>query len=152
IYIPLATAQFRVFGTARVRSILVQAVSAEAMDDAIAEIDAVLRREHRLRPGQPSDFNIRNQTTLLTTFQGATRTATSLLGGVAAVSLAVGGVGLMRILVVTVTERTREIGIRKALGARRRDIRMQCLIEALVLCVAGGLLGLAAGVGGAYAL
>ena len=152
IYIPLATAQFRVFGTDRVRSILVQAVSAEAMDDAIAEIDAVIRREHRLRPGQPSDFNIRNQTTLLTTFQETTRTFTFLLAGIAAVSLVVGGIGIMNIMLVSVTERTREIGIRKALGARRRDIMLQFLIEALVLCLAGGLLGLAAGVGGAYAL
>ncbi|HEX7089939.1 MAG TPA: ABC transporter permease [Longimicrobiales bacterium] len=152
IYIPLATAQFRVFGTERVRSILVKVRSEELMDEAIAEIDRVLRREHRLRPGQTSDFTIRNQTTLLTTVQETTRTFTFLLAGIALVSLVVGGIGIMNIMLVSVTERTREIGIRKALGARRRDIMLQFLIEALVLCLAGGLFGLGLGIGGAYAL
>ncbi|HLU25033.1 MAG TPA: ABC transporter permease [Longimicrobiales bacterium] len=152
IYIPLATAQFRIFGTDRVGAIYVQAVSEDAMDPAIAEIDTKIRRVHRLRPGQPSNFNIRNQTTLLSTFQETTRTFTFLLAGIAAVSLLVGGIGIMNIMLVSVTERTREIGIRKALGARRRDILLQFLIEALVLCLAGGAIGLAAGIGGAHAL
>jgi putative ABC transport system permease protein len=152
IYIPLATAQFRVFGTDRVRSILVKVRSEELMDQAVGEIDQVLRRERRLRPGQASDFTIRNQTTLLTTVQETTRTFTFLLAGIALVSLVVGGIGIMNIMLVSVTERTREIGIRKALGARRRDIMLQFLIEALVLCLAGGLLGLGLGIGGAYAL
>jgi len=133
IYIPLATAQFRVFGTEWVRTISVQAVSAEAMDGAIAEIDQVLRRQHKIRPGEPSDFNIRNQASLISTFQETARTFTFLLAGIAAISLLVGGIGIMNIMLVSVTERTREIGIRKALGARRRDILLQFLIEALVL-------------------
>jgi len=142
IYIPLATAQFRVFGTEWVRTISVQAVSAEAMDGAIAEIDQVLRRQHKIRPGEPSDFNIRNQASLISTFQETARTFTFLLAGIAAISLLVGGIGIMNIMLVSVTERTREIGIRKALGARRRDILLQFLIEALVLCLSGGALGL----------
>ncbi|HEX7117600.1 MAG TPA: ABC transporter permease [Longimicrobiales bacterium] len=152
IYIPLATAQFRVFGTEWVRTISVQAVSDRAMDDAMAEIDRVLRREHRVRPGEPSDFTVRNQASLLSTFQETTQTFSFLLAGIALVSLLVGGIGIMNIMLVSVTERTREIGIRKALGARRRDILLQFLIEALVLCLAGGVLGLALGVGGAFLL
>lgn len=152
IYIPLATAQFRVFGTEWVRAISVQAASGDHMDAAVAEIDRVLRREHRIRPGEPSDFTVRNQASLLSTFQETTQTFTFLLAGIALVSLVVGGIGIMNIMLVSVTERTREIGIRKALGARRRDILLQFLIEALVLCMAGGILGLACGVAGAFAL
>jgi putative ABC transport system permease protein len=152
IYIPLATAQFRVFGEERVQSIYVQAVSASQMDNALAEIDTVLRREHRIRPGQQSDFNVRNQTTLVQTFQETTRTFSFLLAGIALISLLVGGIGIMNIMLVSVTERTREIGVRKALGARRRDILLQFLIEALVLCLAGGGIGVLIGVGGAFSL
>ena len=152
IYIPLATAQFRVFGEERVQSIYVQAVSANQMDNALAEIDTVLRREHRIRPGQQSDFNVRNQTTLVQTFQETTRTFSFLLAGIALISLLVGGIGIMNIMLVSVTERTREIGVRKALGARRRDILLQFLIEALVLCLAGGAMGVLIGVGGAFSL
>jgi putative ABC transport system permease protein len=152
IYLPLATAQFRVFGTDRVRSISIQAVSESQMDAALAEIDRVLRREHRLRATQASDFTVRNQTTLVQTFQETTRTFSFLLAGIALVSLLVGGIGIMNIMLVSVTERTREIGVRKALGARRRDILLQFLIEALVLCLAGGVAGVLAGWGGAQAL
>jgi putative ABC transport system permease protein len=152
VYIPLATAQFRVFGDESVRSIYVQAASEEAMGPALVAIDRVLRREHRRRPGEASDFTIRNQTTLLTTFQETTQTMSFLLAGISLVSLLVGGIGIMNIMLVSVTERTREIGIRKALGARRRDILLQFLVEALVLCMTGGALGLAAGLGSAYAL
>jgi putative ABC transport system permease protein len=146
IYIPLATAQFRVFGQERVNEIQVQALSPDVMNNAMAEIDRVIRREHRIRPGDASDFSIRNQATLLDTFQETTQTFSFLLAGIAIVSLVVGGIGIMNIMLVSVTERTREIGVRKALGARRRDIMLQFLIEALVLCVAGGILGLGLGI------
>jgi putative ABC transport system permease protein len=152
IYIPLATAQFRVLGSDRVQSIHVQAMGAEQMDAALAEIDHVLRREHRRRATEPSDFTVRNQTTLVQTFQETTRTFSFLLAGIALVSLLVGGIGIMNIMLVSVTERTREIGVRKALGARRRDILLQFLIEALALCLIGGALGVLLGIGGAVAL
>ena len=152
IYIPLATAQFRVFGSERVQTIYVQALSERQMDDALAEIDTVLRREHRLRPAQPSNFNIRNQATLIETFQATARTFSFLLAGIALISLLVGGIGIMNIMLVSVTERTREIGVRKALGARKRDILLQFLIEALALCLAGGAIGILIGIGAAVTL
>jgi putative ABC transport system permease protein len=152
IYVPLATAQIRILGDDRVGSIYVQATSDRQLDAAINEIDARLRRVHRLRPAQQSDFSIRNQTTLLETFRATTRTFSFLLAGIALVSLLVGGIGIMNIMLVSVTERTREIGVRKALGARKRDILLQFLIEALALCLVGGLLGVVLGVGGAMAL
>jgi putative ABC transport system permease protein len=152
LYIPLATAQHRVFGSEFVRAISVQAVSAAAMDPAVAEIDRILRRQHRIPPGQPSDFNVRNQASLLSTFEETTRTFTFLLAGIALISLLVGGIGIMNIMLVSVTERTREIGVRKALGARRRHILLQFLIESVVLCIAGGTLGVLAGWGGATLL
>jgi putative ABC transport system permease protein len=152
IYIPLATAQFRVFGTEWVRAVSVQVTSEQRMDAALAEIDRVLRREHRVRPGEQSDFNVRDQTSLLSTFQETTKTFTFLLAGIASISLLVGGIGIMNIMLVSVTERTREIGIRKALGAKRRDILMQFLLESLTLCVAGGAVGCALGIGGAMAM
>jgi putative ABC transport system permease protein len=152
IYIPLATAQFRVFGSDRVSEIQVQSHTTNQMQAAMAEIDKVLRREHRIQPGEASDFTIRDQATLLSTFEETTRTFSFLLAGIAIISLIVGGIGIMNIMLVSVTERTREIGVRKALGARKRDIMLQFLIEALVLCVAGGVIGLALGVGAAVAM
>jgi putative ABC transport system permease protein len=152
IYIPLATAQFRIFGGERVNDIQVQAHSTDQMSATMAEIDKVLRREHRIQPGEASDFTIRNQATLLATFEETTRTFSFLLAGIAIISLIVGGIGIMNIMLVSVTERTREIGVRKALGARKRDIMLQFLIEALVLCIAGGVIGLGLGVGAAVAM
>jgi len=152
LYLPLSTAQFRVFGDDRVNAIYVQATSEKEMNAAIAEIDGVMRREHRLRPAQQSDFSIRNQSTLMSTFEATTKTFSYLLAGIALVSLLVGGIGIMNIMLVSVTERTREIGVRKALGARKRDILMQFLIEALVLCLAGGVIGILIGFGAAEAV
>jgi putative ABC transport system permease protein len=152
IYIPLETAQYRVFGTDRVSNIYVQALNENSMEGAISDIDRALRREHRLRPGEPSDFSVRDQASIINIFEETAQTFGMLLAGIAAVSLVVGGIGIMNIMLVSVTERTREIGVRKALGAKRRDIMFQFLIEALTLCIAGGLLGVALGWGGAYAL
>jgi putative ABC transport system permease protein len=152
IYIPLATAQFRVFGTERVSSIYVQARDEKSMDPAVAEIDRKLRREMRVKPGAATPFTVRNQTSLLETFQSTAATFTYLLAGIALVSLLVGGIGIMNIMLVSVTERTREIGIRKALGAKPRHILLQFLIEALVLCLCGGILGILLGAGAAILL
>jgi putative ABC transport system permease protein len=147
IYVPLATAQMRVIGTDLLRSISVQAAPDATLDDVLAETDRILRRQHRLRPGEDADFTVRDQTTLLSTVGETTKTFSFLLAGIATISLVVGGIGIMNIMLVSVTERTREIGVRKSLGARRRDILLQFLIESIVLCLAGGALGLAVGVG-----
>ena len=151
VYIPLATAQFRVFGADRVSQIDAQAIDDKSMDLATNEIDHALRRAHRIQPGGADDFSITNQAALLSTFQDTARTFGFLLAGIAAVSLLVGGIGIMNIMLVSVTERTREIGVRKALGARPRDVLFQFMIESLVLCTAGGILGLALGAAAAYA-
>ena len=153
VYVPTSTAQYRVFGgRSRLSSIFAQVSSAEAMDEAYGEIDRILRREHRIRPGENVDFRIRNSSDLVETFNATTQTFTLLLAGIAGISLLVGGIGIMNIMLVSVTERTREIGVRKALGATRKAILFQFLIEALVLCVMGGLLGVAVGFGGAEVL
>jgi putative ABC transport system permease protein len=152
VYIPLSTAQFRVFGSDEVETIDVKAAGEDRLDAALVEIDEVLRREHRILPGEASDFTVRSQAMFLETFEETSRTFSFLLAGIALVSLLVGGIGIMNIMLVSVTERTREIGVRKALGARRKDILLQFVVEALVLCLAGGAVGVAVGVGGAIAL
>ena len=152
ILIPLQTARFRVMGTDRLRSITAKVGDAQHMNLAMIEIERVLRRQHKIRPGGENDFQIRNQTDVLSTFQQTTQTFGFLLAGIAAVSLLVGGIGIMNIMLVSVTERTREIGVRKALGATKNHILLQFLIEALVLCVLGGLIGVIFGTFGAVAL
>jgi len=152
ILIPLNTARFRVLGTDRVRSISVLALSEEKIPEAMADIQKVLRREHRLKREKDDDFSIRNQADFLTTFAETSKVFGSLLAGIASVSLIVGGIGIMNIMLVSVTERTREIGVRKALGATSKNILFQFLIEAIVLCLLGGAIGVVLGAGGAMAL
>ena len=152
ILIPLQTARYRILGTDRLRSITVDAASVPQMTLSMIEIERVMRREHKIRPGAENDFQIRNQADILATFQQTTETFTYLLAGIAAVSLLVGGIGIMNIMLVSVTERTREIGVRKALGATRFNIMFQFLVEALVLCLVGGLIGILFGSLGALAL
>jgi putative ABC transport system permease protein len=152
ILIPLATAQYRVFGTERLRSISVQVAEGVPLEQGMVDVERVLRREHRIRPGGENDFRIRDRQAILTTQQQASQVFTYILASIAGVSLLVGGIGIMNIVLVSVTERTREIGIRKALGATRRNILMQFLVEALVLCLVGGLLGIGLGAAGAMAL
>jgi len=147
VLVPLTTGQFRLFGTDRLRGINVQVAEGRRLDEAIAEIETILRREHRIRPEKTSDFSIRNPADLLGAFEETTKTFTMLLAGIAAVSLLVGGIGIMNIMLVSVTERTREIGIRKALGATRGNILLQFLVEAVVICLAGGLIGIGLGIG-----
>ncbi len=150
IFIPQSTAQYRVMGGRdRLSTIYAATETPEELDLAYAEIDRVIRREHRIRPGEDADFNIRNSADLLETFNETNQTFTLLLAGIAGVSLLVGGIGIMNIMLVSVTERTREIGVRKALGATRRAIMTQFLVEALFLCVLGGVLGVGAGYGAA---
>jgi putative ABC transport system permease protein len=152
VMIPLSTARFRLFGTDRLRSIAVRVREGTPLEQGMVDIEGVLRREHKIRPGGDNDFQIRNQQEILTTQQQTTETFKMLLGSIAAVSLLVGGIGIMNIMLVSVTERTREIGIRKALGATKINVLLQFLIEALVLCLIGGALGVIAGAGGASAM
>ncbi len=152
ILIPLNTARFRVLGTDRVRSISVLARSEEKIPEAMADVQKILRRQHRLAREKDDDFTIRNQAGFLTTFAETSKVFGSLLAGIASVSLIVGGIGIMNIMLVSVTERTREIGVRKALGATGKNILFQFLIEAVVLCLLGGAIGILLGAGGALAL
>jgi putative ABC transport system permease protein len=152
VLIPIQTARYRVVGGDRLRSISLLAQSEKDIPVSMAEIEKLLRRQHRLRPGQADDFDIRNQSDFLATLGQTTQVFTLLLAGIAAVSLLVGGIGIMNIMLVSVTERTREIGVRKALGATPANILLQFLIEAVVLCALGGLIGVGFGVGGAIVL
>jgi putative ABC transport system permease protein len=152
VLVPITTGRFRLFGSDRLRSISVLALSEDKIPDAMADVQRVLRREHRLVQGRPDDFMIRSQADFLNTLGETTQVFTYLLSGIAAVSLLVGGIGIMNIMLVSVTERTREIGIRKALGATKSNILLQFLIEAVVLCLLGGLIGALVGSGGATAM
>jgi putative ABC transport system permease protein len=152
VVVPIQTARYRVLGGDRLRSISVLAPTEDDIPVTMAEIERIVRRQHRLRPGQEDDFAIRNQADFLATLGETTQVFTYLLAGIAAVSLLVGGIGIMNIMLVSVTERTREIGVRKALGATQGNILLQFLIEAIVLCLIGGIVGILLGAGGAVAL
>jgi len=133
--------------TQKIDMFMASAVSRGAVDEAQKEIEALLRQRHRLQPGQDSDFMIRSQQEIAQTADETSRTLSVLLASAASISLLVGGIGIMNIMLVSVTERTREIGVRMAIGAKGRDILTQFLIEALTLSVAGGAIGIALGMG-----
>lgn len=155
IYIPVTTAQKKIFGTSfpgMVRVIMVKASDTEDLDVAQQEIMALLRQRHRVGPKQDDDFTVRNLTQMMQAAEQSTKVMTLLLGAVASVSLLVGGIGIMNIMLVSVTERTREIGIRMAVGAKTWDIRLQFIIEAVTLSLIGGALGIILGLAGSKAL
>lgn len=145
---PITTVQARLIGKKTVRSILVSASSEALMQTAQDEITAALRKSHKILEGKDNNFRVQNQADMLATMTSVTQTLTMLLGGIAGISLLVGGIGIMNIMLVSVTERTREIGIRKAIGAKGMDILLQFLIEAVVLSILGGGIGIALGYGG----
>ena len=152
VYIPISTAQSRLYptrtrsGDKAVNSILAQVVSEDQTDAAITQVTDILRQEHRIAYAGEDDFSIFSQTDLIATFDTVTATLTAFLGAIAGISLLVGGIGIMNIMLVSVTERTREIGIRKAVGALKRDILAQFLLESLLLSLLGGALGITLGV------
>jgi putative ABC transport system permease protein len=153
--VPITTARRRLFGAEQtipdnLRTIMVEISSTEGMADAQAEIETLLRERRRIREGAPDDFRVRDMADFIRTRTETQSILSLLLGATAAISLVVGGIGIMNVMLVSVTERTREIGLRMAVGARRRDILRQFLIEAVTLCVAGGLIGLL--IGGSAAL
>jgi len=152
--VPLTTAQRKLYGTSfpgSVRFMLAQGISEDQMGRTEREMTQLLRERHRIAPDAEPDFTIRNLSAAADVQAQTTRVMSLLLGAVASVSLLVGGIGIMNIMLVSVTERTREIGIRMAIGARRRDILLQFLLEALIVSIVGCLIGVLLGVGGAFA-
>ena len=151
-FVPCTLAMKQLFGLEFLREINIKCKTQNDLDKVQDEVIQVMRKRHRTQPGMPNDIEIRNQADILSTATQVTRTFTILLGAVASISLLVGGIGIMNIMLVTVTERTREIGIRKAIGAKDRDILRQFLFEAILMSGIGGVIGVAAGVGAAKAL
>ena len=150
--VPITTAQTKLFGSqfkGSVRFIMVEAASESVMDKAEEEIAQLLRQRHKLRENAEDDFTIRNLTALANTAEETTRAMSLMLAAIASISLLVGGIGIMNIMLVSVTERTREIGIRIAIGAKQRHILVQFLLEALMISIIGCLIGVCVGVGGA---
>ena len=145
VMIPYTTAMKKLKGIYWLDDIFASAVSTEAIDPAIDQVSRLLRQRHHLRPNEPDDFNIRHPEDTLKAQEEASHTFTLMLASIASVSLLVGGIGIMNIMLVSVTERTREIGVRMAVGATERDVRMQFLVEALVLSLLGGAIGVIAG-------
>jgi len=155
VIVPITTARAKLFGTVlpgMVRIIRVKARSMEDLPAAEEQITALLKQRHRIGPRQENDFTVRNITDMMQAAEQSTKVMSLLLGAIASVSLLVGGIGIMNIMLVSVTERTREIGIRMAVGAKKQDIRLQFVIEALTLSLIGGCIGIAIGVSGSEAL
>ena len=155
VVIPVTTAQRKLFGTrigGTVRYIMAQAESADAMPRVEKSINELLRQRHRIREGADNDFTVRNLTAMANTAAETAKVMSMMLGAIASISLLVGGIGIMNIMLVSVTERTREIGIRMAIGARGKDILLQFLLEAIIISVVGCLIGVLLGVGGAMAV
>ena len=151
ILVPYTTAQNRLSGNVRIGQILVSTQSADEMTAAQTEVTQIMRVAHRLQ-GADDDFTVRNQTEITEAMSGTTRVMSALLAAIASISLLVGGIGIMNIMLVSVTERTREIGIRMAIGARGSDVLTQFLVESVVMSLIGGFIGLAVGYGGAAML
>ena len=149
VLIPLSTAQDRLMGITYLNNISIQAKNADVINKVQEDVTTLLRSRHHLAAGVENDFTVRNMTALMATMTETTGTITVLLGNIAAISLLVGGIGIMNIMLVSVTERTREIGIRKALGATFRNVLLQFIIEAVAISVTGGLFGIAVGIIGA---
>lgn len=152
VFVPYTTAQERMLGVDYLQSIMISASSSDVVSQVQADVTNLLRTRHRILANNEADFTVQNMDSVLATVQQTTSTLTLFLGSVAAISLIVGGIGIMNIMLVSVTERTREIGIRKALGATYRTIIMQFLIEAVVISVTGGFLGVLLGIGASYAI
>jgi len=152
VLIPLTTAQERLIGITYVQSINVQVAEADKMDEVQSNIEKLLRQRHRIREGAENDFHVRNLTDLMETMSSMSTMITLFLGAIAGISLIVGGVGIMNITLASVTERTREIGIRKAIGATYSNIMLQFLIESTLISVIGGVIGIFTGIGAAQAI
>lgn len=153
VFIPITTAQRKIFGTdfpGTVNMIAVKAQNSEIINDAQNDITELLQQRHNIGKNQENDFEIRNLAEMQETIKSTTKTMSMLLGAIAGVSLVVGGIGIMNIMLVSVTERTKEIGIRMAIGAKASDIRIQFLIESFLLSISGGLIGVAIGIFGAW--
>ncbi|MBQ1855651.1 MAG: FtsX-like permease family protein, partial [Anaerovibrio sp.] len=147
VIVPLTTAMERLMAMDYVSSVNIQVSDANKMDQVQEDIEVLLRQRHKIIGGKEDDFNVRNMTSLMETMSQTTTMLTILLGSIAGISLVVGGIGIMNIMMVSVTERTREIGIRKALGATFQNIMMQFLIESVVIGVIGGIIGIGLGCG-----